>query len=91
MLFQLFTSEYQKAVPLLLKHSPLLFPKNNTIFFTVTMVLGGAVKVVKGENLKTSGAQTEGMIRMNAIADMSDQICGTGALLPPIPNAASVR
>lgn len=55
------------------------------------MVLGGAVKVVKGDNLKTSGAQTEGMIRMNAIADMSDQICGTGTLLPPIPNAASAR
>ena len=25
-----------------------------------------------------SGAQTEGMIRMNAITDMPEQVCGTG-------------
>ncbi|OJD36837.1 mannose-6-phosphate isomerase [Diplodia corticola] len=43
------------------------------------MVLGGAVKVVRSESLKTSGPQTEGMIRMNGISDMSDQICGTSA------------
>ncbi|KAB2570567.1 Cupin RmlC-type [Lasiodiplodia theobromae] len=52
------------------------------------MVLGGAVKVVKGDNLKTSGAQTEGMIRMNAIADMSDQICGTVMVAKPHTTSA---
>ncbi|KAF2022219.1 hypothetical protein BU24DRAFT_363336 [Aaosphaeria arxii CBS 175.79] len=30
-----------------------------------------------------SGAQTEGMIRMNAITDMSDQICGTVMIAKP--------
>ncbi|KKY16791.1 putative cupin domain-containing protein [Diplodia seriata] len=52
------------------------------------MVLGGAVKVVKGESLKTSGAQTEGMIRMNGIADMSDQICGTIMVAKPHSSSA---
>lgn len=43
------------------------------------MVLAGAVKVVRSDSLKQSGSQTEGMIRMNAISDMSDQVCGTRA------------
>ncbi|KAL1643125.1 hypothetical protein SLS58_005094 [Diplodia intermedia] len=54
------------------------------------MVLGGAVKVVKGDSLKTSGAQTEGMIRMNGIADMSDQICGTNTIIYAVSGHASI-
>ncbi|KAL1634330.1 hypothetical protein SLS56_002340 [Neofusicoccum ribis] len=45
------------------------------------MVLAGAVKVIKSETLKASGAQTEGMIRMNAITNMSDQLCGTHTIV----------
>lgn len=37
----------------------------------------GEVRVTKGSNLKVSGGQTEGMIRMSALTDVSDQICGT--------------
>jgi len=44
-----------------------------------TTTMPGEVRVTKGSSLKTSGGQTEGMIRMNAITDMSDQICGTRA------------
>jgi hypothetical protein len=37
------------------------------------------VQVKSGAEITVaSGAQTEGMIRMNAITDMSDQLCGTG-------------
>ena len=40
------------------------------------------VQVKKGSEINApSGAQTEGMIRMNAIVDLSDQICGTGEFL----------
>ena len=42
----------------------------------------GEVKVTKGSSLKQSGGQTEGMIRMNALTDVSDQICGTCECLP---------
>ena len=39
----------------------------------------GEVYVKKSSEINApSGGQTEGMIRMNAITDMSDQICGTG-------------
>ena len=38
----------------------------------------GHVKVVRGDELQVSGGQTEGMTRMNAITDMSDQLCSTG-------------
>lgn len=39
----------------------------------------GEVQIKKGSEINAaSGAQTEGMIRMNAITDMSNQICGTG-------------
>ncbi len=41
----------------------------------------GEVKVTKGSSLVQSGGQTEGMLRMNAITDLSDQICGSRALL----------
>ena len=35
------------------------------------------VCVTKRESLTVSGGQTEGMIRMNAITDLSDQICAS--------------
>lgn len=35
------------------------------------------VRVTKAASLKVSGGQTEGMIRMSALTDVSDQICGT--------------
>jgi hypothetical protein len=39
----------------------------------------GEVQVKRASEINApSGAQTAGMIRMNAITDMSDQICGTG-------------
>lgn len=38
------------------------------------------VKVTKGSSLQQSGGQTEGMIRMNALVDVSDQLCGTCTL-----------
>ncbi|KAH7048359.1 RmlC-like cupin domain-containing protein [Macrophomina phaseolina] len=47
------------------------------------MVLAGAVRVVRSDSLKQSGAQTEGMIRMNAISGMSDQVCGTLMVAKP--------
>jgi hypothetical protein len=37
------------------------------------------VKITKGSSLQQSGGQTDGMIRMNAITDSSDQICGSRA------------
>lgn len=38
-----------------------------------------SVHVTKGSSLTTpSGGQTQGMIRMNAITNLSDQLCGTG-------------
>ncbi|KAE9968468.1 hypothetical protein EG328_007547 [Venturia inaequalis] len=38
----------------------------------------GEVHLTKGSSLiAPSGGQTEGMIRMNAITDLSDQLCGT--------------
>ncbi|KAF2476596.1 uncharacterized protein BDR25DRAFT_277853 [Lindgomyces ingoldianus] len=44
----------------------------------------GDVQVKKGSEINApSGAQTEGMIRMNAITDMSDQICGTVMIAKP--------
>ncbi|EOD52849.1 putative cupin domain-containing protein [Neofusicoccum parvum UCRNP2] len=52
------------------------------------MVLAGAVKVIKSETLKASGAQTEGMIRMNAITNMSDQLCGTLMVAKPRTSSA---
>ncbi|PSN69853.1 hypothetical protein BS50DRAFT_631823 [Corynespora cassiicola Philippines] len=42
------------------------------------------VQVKRGSDINApSGAQTEGMIRMNAITDMSDQICGTVMIAKP--------
>ena len=41
----------------------------------------GEVYVKKGSELTTaSGAQTDGMTRISAITNMSDQICGSGGL-----------
>lgn len=36
------------------------------------------VTVVKASDIKPSGGQTEGMIRQNAIVDISDKICSSG-------------
>jgi hypothetical protein len=36
------------------------------------------VVVVSGSSLETSGGQTEGMARQNAISGISDQLCGSG-------------
>jgi hypothetical protein len=37
------------------------------------------VKVKKASEIEAAdGPQTDGMVRMAAIVDMSDQICGTG-------------
>ncbi|KAH7402553.1 RmlC-like cupin domain-containing protein [Pyrenochaeta sp. MPI-SDFR-AT-0127] len=42
------------------------------------------VQVKKGADIKApDGPQTEGMIRMPAIVDMSDQICGTVMIAKP--------
>ncbi|KAF2109274.1 RmlC-like cupin domain-containing protein [Lophiotrema nucula] len=42
------------------------------------------VHVQKGSELTSpTGAQTDGMIRMNAIADMSDQLCGSVMIAKP--------
>ena len=51
----------------------------------------GAVHITKASDLKTSGGQTEGMIRQNAIVDLADNICasGTSAVLKP-ENRASM-
>ncbi|KAF2254937.1 hypothetical protein BU26DRAFT_514768 [Trematosphaeria pertusa] len=44
----------------------------------------GEVQIKKGSEINAaSGAQTEGMIRMNAITDMSNQICGTVMVAKP--------
>ncbi|KAF2876959.1 hypothetical protein BDV95DRAFT_481374 [Massariosphaeria phaeospora] len=44
----------------------------------------GEVEVKKAAEINApSGGQTEGMIRMNAITDMSDQICGTVMIAKP--------
>jgi len=44
-----------------------------------------SVKVVSGDSLETSGGQTEGMIRQNALQDVSDQLCGSRKIHPHIP------
>ncbi|KAF2270931.1 hypothetical protein CC78DRAFT_6328 [Lojkania enalia] len=47
------------------------------------------VEVKKGADINApSGAQTDGMIRMNAITDMSDQICGTVMIAKPHTSSA---
>jgi hypothetical protein len=39
------------------------------------------VQVKKGSEIQApDGPQTDGMIRMPAVVDMSDQICGTGRI-----------
>jgi hypothetical protein len=40
--------------------------------------MSGKVTVVAGSSLETSGGQTEGMARQNAIQGLSDQLCGSG-------------
>ncbi|KAF1842378.1 uncharacterized protein K460DRAFT_389039 [Cucurbitaria berberidis CBS 394.84] len=46
--------------------------------------LPGQVQVKKGSDIKApDGPQTDGMIRMSAITDMSDQICGTVMIAKP--------
>ncbi|KAJ9643976.1 hypothetical protein H2199_003842 [Coniosporium tulheliwenetii] len=47
------------------------------------MPTGGEVHVTKWESIgsEASGAQTEGMIRQNAIVGLSDQLCGTDTLI----------
>ena len=42
----------------------------------------GAIHVTKAADIKTSGGQTEGMVRQNAIVDLADNICALGRLLP---------
>jgi len=38
----------------------------------------GQVHVTRAVDIKTSGGQTEGMIRQNAIVDVSDKVCSSG-------------
>ena len=40
--------------------------------------MSGKVTVVAGSSLETSGGQTKGMARQNAIVGLSDQLCGSG-------------
>jgi len=40
--------------------------------------MSGKVVVVAGSSLETSGGQTNGMARQNAIQGLSDQLCGSG-------------
>ena len=40
--------------------------------------MSGKVTVVAGSSLETSGGQTKGMARQNAIQGSSDQLCGSG-------------
>ena len=41
--------------------------------------MAGEVQVKKASELNApSGGQTDGMTRINAIVDMSDQVCGSG-------------
>ncbi|KAF2088859.1 hypothetical protein K490DRAFT_64071 [Saccharata proteae CBS 121410] len=49
---------------------------------------GKYVSVAKGGNLKQSGGQTDGMVRMNAITGMSDQLCGTVMIAKPHSSSA---
>lgn len=44
----------------------------------------GQVHVTKASEIKTSGGQTEGMIRQNAIVDLADDICASGLTLSQI-------
>ena len=49
----------------------------------------GEVFVKKGSEIEApDGPQTDGMLRMPAIVDKSDQICGTGKLLEYIDGLA---
>jgi hypothetical protein len=44
-----------------------------------TITMSREVQVKKASELNApSGGQTDGMTRINAIVDMSDQICGSG-------------
>jgi hypothetical protein len=44
-----------------------------------TITMSREVQVKKASELNApSGSQTDGMTRINAIVDMSDQICGSG-------------
>ena len=38
----------------------------------------GEVHVTKAADIKTSGGQTEGMARQNAIVDLAENICASG-------------
>jgi hypothetical protein len=52
----------------------------NRLSPSLSTTMPGEVRVKKGSEINApSGGQTEGMIRMNAITDLSDQICGTGS------------
>lgn len=44
---------------------------------------GGEVSVARGADLNTSGGQTQGMIRKNAIVDKSNQLCGSVMIAKP--------
>ena len=48
----------------------------------------GEVRKVEASSLYTNGGQTKGMIRQNAIVDMSDNICASGMLHPQMQNTA---
>lgn len=39
--------------------------------------MGGQVHFVPGSSLKTSGGQTDGMTRANALTGVSDQLCSS--------------
>lgn len=44
---------------------------------------GKVVVVVAGSSLETSGGQTKGMARQNAIQGLSDQLCASGETAHP--------
>lgn len=44
--------------------------------------MAGQVIVTKKDDVKTSGGQTEGMIRQNALVGVSEKICSSGSIQP---------
>lgn len=46
------------------------------------------VHVTKAAEIKTSGGQTEGMIRQNAIVDKADNICASVMIAKPHSSSA---
>lgn len=51
----------------------------------ISTAMSREVKVKKSSEITSpSGPQSDGMERIPAIVDMSDQICGTGKFLQPV-------